>query len=144
MEKQLYPVNGLGMININSCYHKIATDFYKYYYNLWDSNPLLIKDLYNNQNNQNNQTKITYMGYVFNNFNSLIYYLRSIKIYKFDHLSTCVTSQPIDDNTILINVTGTIAVNSIFFEKYSETILLNRNIWNNYYITNSMFSLIEY
>ena len=118
-------------------YHdQIAKDFCQYYYHLWDTNFPLINNLYTND------SKITYLEREFNNFNYLLNYIKYVdKIYRFDHISVTALSQIIDNNTILINVVGVIAVNDICFRNFNESIILKRNVWEKYYITNSIFRL---
>ena len=130
--------SNLGFLDIRTCYQKIAFDFCKYYYRIWDTNFPMIKDVYSNNPN------ITYFDQNFNNINSWYNYINNYQgVNKFEHINFKGTAHVLDSSRILIHVTGTItANNSIYWKKYSETIVIRKNIWDKWYITNSIFKLI--
>ena len=123
--------------NIRNYYQIISFEFCKYYYRLCDTNFNMVGSLYVNN------PKITYLDQRIGNFNGLADYINSRGIYKFEHISFNGTSQPLNDSTILINIVGTITVdNSIYWRDFTETIVIRRNIWDKWYITNSISQLL--
>lgn len=129
----------LEMINIKDCYEKVASDFCQNYYRIWDNDFNMICKLYISS------PMITYLDMKFNKVYYLINYIKNSQgICKFDHINFKGTGQPLDENSILIQITGTITVNnSIHWRKYTETLIIKRNIWNTWHISNSIFSLID-
>lgn len=126
-----------GVSNIWNCYQKISTEFCRCYYRYWDDDFPLIGNLFAND------IKITFLDKQFGNINQLVNYVKNEGIWKFEHTSIYGISQPLDDNTILINIYGCIAVNNTpYYRKFTDTIAIKRDIWDNWYIINSMFRLI--
>lgn len=122
--------------DIRTCYQQTADNCVKYYYSQWNSNPLLIKNMYNSV------ACITYLNNKWNNFDQVISLLRSQNINKLEFITSNVFAQPIVDDKILINIFGTVTTNiSVYPKKFKETIVLQRDIWNKYYIINSIFWL---
>ena len=130
--------SNLGFLDIRTCYKKIAFDFCNNYYRIWDTNFPMIKDVYNNN------PKITYFDRNFKNINTWSNYINNYQgVNKFEHINFSGTAHVLDRSNILIHVTGTITVNnSIYWRKYSETIIIRKNIWDKWYVTNSIFKLI--
>lgn len=131
--------NKLGVIDIRSSYQKLSLEFCQYYYRLCDTNFPSVGDLYANS------ACITYFNSNFGNFDAYLNYVKNIHgIYKFDHHSVQMVSQPLDDNSVLINTTGSITANgSVYFRKFMEIIVLKRDMWGKYYVTNSVFKLTD-
>ena len=126
-----------GIVNIYHSYYQIGTEFCKYYYQLWDNNFPLIGNLFDKN------IKITFLGNHFNNITSLVNSNRNYGIWSFSHSNIYKQYQPIDDNTILISAFGTLCINNNnYYRKFSETIIIRRNIWGNWFITNLVFQLI--
>ena len=124
---------------IQNYYQKISSEFCKYYYCLWDKNFPLIGNLYSND------IKITFLNRNMNGILQLINYVKTQGIWKFNHGIVSGTSQPIDNNTILINIVGEIAINdSPYYHKYTETLIIKRNIWGDWYITSNIFRLVPF
>lgn len=127
----------INMADIRNCHEKIAYNFCRYYYKLMDMNLHSIRSLYINT------PYITYLGNKFNNYISLLNNIKNHGISKFEHIQFTGSSQPLNDSTILINIIGTITVNnSIYWRQYNETLIIKRDIWDNWYIINNIFSLI--
>ena len=114
-------------------FRKVSSDFCKFYYEMWNNNPSNIKTLYDN-------TKITYLEKEFISFDSYFNFLKTF-VYKLEILNYKYISQPVGDDYILINVTGNVSMN-YFSKKFTETIILRKNMWNKYNITNSIFTLL--
>ena len=118
-------------------YSDVTERFVTHYYRLWNTNYSSIKQLYTEI------PCITYLGNKYNNFDHVLNYLTLIGVKKlaFDNLK--FTSQPLGEDKILISIWGNVTSNCIQYRKFTETIVLHRDIWNKYYITNSIFSLVD-
>lgn len=132
-------MGGSEMTDIRSSYKKIAFSFCQHYYQTWDTNFPMVSKLYISN------PKITYFETKFNNIHSWVNYIKNFqKVWKFEHINFSVTAQPLDNNTILIQVSGTITVNdNVYWNRFSETLIIQRNIWNKWYISNSIFHLTD-
>ncbi len=121
-------------------YAEITERFVRYYYQLWNTNQNSIKDLYMACGPS---ACITYLGNKYNTFDQVLNYLSSVGVKKltFDNLK--FTSQPLGEDKILINISGNVTSNGIQYRKFSETIILFRDIWNKYYISNNIFFLMD-
>ena len=117
-------------------YKKISREFCQYYHQLCDSNFPVLFQLYSTN------PKITYFQKEYNNFDSLMEYIKKEGIFKFHHTSVSHQSQPLNKNSILIHITGKISINNnIEYKTFSETIIIKKDTWNKYYITNSIFNI---
>lgn len=123
-------------------FRNISNDFCKLYYEMWNNNPSNIRGLYVNP-------KITY-SYLgsekeFLSFDSYFNFLKSF-IYKLQILDYKYITQPFDQDlnssNILISISGNININFIN-RKFTETIILSKNVWNKYNITNSIFKIFN-
>jgi hypothetical protein len=132
-----YPIKTLGLIDIRNNYNSIGLEFLKYYYRLWDNNFPAIGNLYCDN------PAITYLDIDYTNFNNYMWSIRNQGIYKFSHWNYNWKCQPINNNSILIAVTGNISTNdSIYCRKFTETIIIQRDIFDNWYILNTIFQLL--
>jgi hypothetical protein len=123
--------------SIWNCYQKISTEFCRQYYQYWDNNFPLIGNLFANN------IKITFLDKQIGNINQLIDCVSNEGIWKFEHNSIYGISQPLDDNTILINTYGYISFNRApYCRKFTDTIVIKRDIYENWYIINIMFRII--
>lgn len=123
--------------SIWSCHQNISSEFCRQYYQYWDNNFPLIGNLFANN------IKITFLDKHISNINQLINFVRAEGIWKFEHSIIYGISQPLDDNTILINSYGFIAVNNTsYYKKFTDTIVIRRNICDNWYIINIIFRII--
>jgi len=89
--------------------------------------------------------KITFIEEEMVGFNAMLntaYYNHGIV--KFDHQINSIDTQPLGDTTVMIMITGLIAVNSNFVDvrHFSEVILVNRQSSGAYVIINSILRLI--
>ena len=126
------------LIDVQENYRKIAEEFCKYYYTNYDSNFMELKDIYSDN------SCFTYLDEEIIGFNSLVSKLGIMNIHKFDHKSINVNAQPVGKTSLLILTTGTISVNnSIHVNKFSESILLQRNNDNKFVVYNTIFKLTE-
>jgi hypothetical protein len=123
--------------NILESYQKISYDFCRQYYHYWDNNFPYIGNLFSDN------IKITFLDKHLRNISQLVECAMTDGIWKFSHGNIYGISQPLDDNTILINTYGTISINdTLHYKKFSETIVIRQNLYCNWYITNIIFHLI--
>lgn len=119
-------------------YQVVSDKFIDYYYHQWNTNYPLIKNLYSGN------VCITYFGNKYNNFDNVLQYLITNKVNKLDFNNFKSFAQPLGDDKILIHILGSVCTNgNIFYRKFSEIIILQRDIWNKYYIINNIFSLVD-
>ena len=123
--------------NVNETeYQKIAREFCQYYHQLCDNNFPALFQLYNNN------PKITYFNQEYTSFDKLLEYIRRGGIFKFHHSDVSHRSQPLSKNNILIHISGKISINNnLNYNRFSETIIIKKDGWNKYYITNSIFNI---
>lgn len=123
--------------NIWNDYRKISSNFCEYYYRLWDQNFPSITNLYSND------AKVNFMSKNVNSVHELLNHVKGQGIWNFDHTSIHGACQLMNEHTILINVYGNICINCIpYHQKYTETLIIRRDIWNRWFITNSIFRII--
>lgn len=114
----------------------IAEEFSKYYYTTYDNNFLELSNLCIPN------TLFTYLDTELIGFNKLLEKIRYENIFRFNHKEIHINFQPVGNSGILISSHGTISLNdSIFENKFTETILINRDDNNRFYIVNSIFKL---
>lgn len=113
-----------------SDFRKITSDFCTYYYNIWNTNPILLKDLFEKD------PRITHSNKEFISFDSYLIYLQRI-IMEMKYLNYQCVGQLLGKYHILINVIGTVNINEIV-RKFNETIVLHKDLWEKYHITNSI------
>jgi hypothetical protein len=131
--------NKIENYNIKQNYKNITKHFCTYYYNLYDDDCKKLENLYN---------KSSVFTFCEEEFPSYFKLCNQIKlflgIYKFKHYVKTIDSQPIGEKGLLINITGTLSVNNIqTVQKYVETIVLEQDMANNFYIINTIFRVIE-
>lgn len=127
-----------NQIDVRLNYRRITEEFCKYYYFLYDTNFFQLNGLYLPD------SYFTYLDEEFVGFNSLYEKIRQNNIYKFTHHKMNITSQPVGEKTLLIMTTGCLTINdSIFQQKFAETILLQRDDNNNFFVNRTIFRLIE-
>lgn len=123
--------------NINNNQQQISLQFCKLYYHYFDNQPYLLSNLFVNN------SKINYLDHTMIGFNSLVDYINQNGIWSFEHVGINVISQPLNNNTILINILGTVSINKEpYYHKFVETLIIKQNIWGNWYIVNMLFRLI--
>lgn len=126
------------LINANLQYKQIGEEFCKYYYNQYDED---IKKLYETYHPQ---AKISFDNKEFLGPESFIKFIEQSGLYKFTHYDINITVQPVDDTCILITCNGHISINnSIFLNKFVESLLVQRNEINRFYICNNVIKFFE-
>ncbi len=124
LQQQLLP-------NIWNIHRRISEEFIRYYYRQWDNNFPAILNLYSNPT-------ITFLGHNMNNPYHIMNYFKRNGIYRFEHERVLGSSQPINNDSILINITGTIRFNNNR-HNFIETLVIKRNNNNNcWYIVNQI------
>lgn len=118
-------------------YKKVAKEFTQYYHHIFDNNFPALFQLYSNN------PKITFFQNEYTSFDKLMEFIKKEGIFKFHHVGITHTSQPLTKNSIMIHISGKISVNnSLDYKGFSETIIIKKDSWNKYYITNSIFNLL--
>lgn len=128
-----------NLINIRNQHSVISSEFCKNYYGTWDNNFPMIRNLYSEE------SMISFLGNEFHSFDQVFDWVKSQGIFRFSHLNITGTSQIINNNSILINVTGTINIQGYYgsFNHYFVETLIIRNGCNRWHITNSLFRLVD-
>lgn len=123
--------------NILDNYTDICSEFCEYYYSGLDKNYNKLKSLYTND------SLFTVYGKDLKGFTEFVTYLKKLGINKMYHDDMDVHSQPVDNSTILISVTGTLTSNQTFLTReFSEVILLSLVDNNNYRVINTIIKHI--
>jgi hypothetical protein len=118
-------------------YQKVAREFCQYYHQLFDNNFPNLSQLYSNN------PKITYFQNEYTSFDSLMSFIKNQGIFKFHHIGIAHKAQPLTKNSILIHISGKISVNNnLDYKNFSETVIIKKDSWNKYHITNSIFNLL--
>lgn len=128
-----------NLIDAKLNYKQIADEFCKYYYSKYDTNFDSLTSLYYPD------SQFTYQDEEVSGFINLLNKIKSNGVYKFTHHNMKVNTQPIGSKHILINVYGTLSLNdSIYQNKFNETILLQRSEDNNNFsICSTIFRLLD-
>ncbi|QKF93730.1 nuclear transport factor 2 [Fadolivirus algeromassiliense] len=127
-----------NLIDVRPIYKNIADEFCKYYYTLYDSNFPMLHTVYYSD------AQFTYQDVEFTGFNNLLHALINHGIYKFTHHSLNITAQPIGPNDIMILVCGLLSLNdSIYQNKFVETIYLHRDEINNMRVCSTVFKIVD-
>lgn len=122
--------------NIESSYKEITDKFCQIYYDYYDTDFLKIKDMCADN------TYFTYLDSEVVGFEKLLDIIKSKDVNRFKHEDLNITSQPIGQKSLIINVTGTIYVNNNNNKyKFTETIILKKS-GTRYYIQNIIFKVI--
>jgi len=138
MSFNLFRVSHSNSIDIRINYKQLADEFCKYYYSLYDTNFILLNNFYNQA------SQFTFQDEEILGFNNLLEKLRSNGYYKFTHNNMKINSQPIGQNNLLINILGNISINdSIFQNKFIETIILQKDNLNKFEIFSTIFKIID-
>jgi hypothetical protein len=125
-------------MDVKTNYKRITEEFCRYYINMYDNNFQNLANMYKTD------SLFTYTDDEIIGFNNLVEKIRQYNIYKFTHSTVNVNSQPVGDRTLLVTLTGKISVNnSVIEQKFSETLLLQRDDHNRFYIYHTIFKLIE-
>ncbi len=125
-------------VGIATHYVEIGQRFCEEYYKMCNNNfhGLYLSYLPN--------TCFTFMNIECIGFNNYLSRLYQLNITKMTVHTVNVNVQPIGDTAMLINVAGTISVNdSIYTNKFTETLVVQLYEYGCMYITNSIFKLLD-
>ncbi len=127
-----------NLVDVKVNYKRITEEFCRQYYSLYDNNFPGLSQMYKPE------SCFTYLDEEIQGFSNFVEKLRQFNIYKFTHQSVNVNSQPVGDRTVLIVVTGKLCVNNSTYEqKFTETIMLQRDDQNRFFIYHTIFKLVE-
>ena len=133
-----------NQINIKKNYRKIIENFCNKFYATYDTN---INDLYKYFYND---AYITCMNNEMNEINEItgcdnwVNKLHNQNISFFTHHSINVSGQPLNNDSILLNIHGLISINgSSLKKKYIETIVLQQNNKGFFYINNLILKILN-
>ena len=136
MSFNLTKIGETKLINVQHKYKQLAEEFCKFYYSTYDKN---FKDLADSYHPKAQFTVNTVEVSGVNNYFNL---LENCDARSFVHHDLNVQAQPIGEDSVLINVSGTLTVNnSIFENKFIETLLIQRDNFNRFYIFSTMLKI---
>jgi hypothetical protein len=120
-------------------YKDIATSFCERYYNLFNTSK-------HNELSQMfiNNCYITHFGEDILGFNNLLFKLQRLNHNIFTYSNLKIASQPLQNNNILVNITGTVHIRSSLWNqgystRFTDTLILQVKD-SHVYITNFVFS----
>ena len=135
--KNIKPIQQ-NLTNVRENYRKITEEFCKTYYSIYDNDFLKLENIYKPE------SIFTYLDEEFVGFQSVSERIKQYNIWKFKHGNININAQPIGQKSLLINITGLISVNNSMIEqRFVETILLQRDNDDIFYIYHTMFKVIE-
>lgn len=138
MSFNLFRANNTQTIDMRHNYKQIAEELCKHYYTAYDNN---FQDLINVYYTD---SQFTYQDQEITGFNTLLQKLRESGITSFTHYDMNVSAQPIGPSNILITVIGSISFNnSIFLNKFIETLYIQRDDSNVLRICSTIFKIID-
>ena len=140
--------NQNNKINIKDNYRKIIENFCNKFYATYDNNiNELYKYFYDDAYITCSISTQNPCYTTFNEFtgcNDVINKLYDLNILNFTHHSINISGQPLDNDSILLNIHGIIYINnSLIKNKYIETIVLQRNNQGNFYINNLIIKILN-
>ena len=126
------------LIDTRFNYKKITEEFCKTYYTKYDNNFSELCGMYKPE------SLFTYLDEEITGFQQFLTRLNQYNIHKFKHHKIHVNAQPIGQRSVMLVVTGTISVNdSIYVQKFTETLFLQRDDNNKFFIYHSIFKLTD-
>lgn len=126
------------LIDVNYKYKQIAEEFCKYYYNLYDN------DFKRLASSFHPDAQITINDKEIYGFDNYYKFLEQSCMTKFTHHDMVISCQPLGDSSLILTVNGTITIsNSIFINKFIETLVLQRNEFNRFYIFSCILKLLD-
>ena len=126
------------LIDVNYKYKQIAEEFCKYYYNLYDN------DFKRLASSFHPEAQFTVKDVEICGFDNYYKFLEQHGLDKYTHHDIVVSCQPVGDSHLILTVNGTITIsNSIFVNKFIETLFLQRNEFNRFYILSCMLKIFE-
>lgn len=129
-----------NLINIPNNYRMITEQFCKCYINTYDNDFSKLKNIYRNN------SLFTYLGEEIVGFDNYFKKIVQLGIWKFDHIHNTinVNAQPVGKRNILINITGKISANLSNIPQYFvETLMLQRDRNNKFYVQHTIFKLLD-
>lgn len=138
MSFNLIRTNGSQLIDVRNNYKQIADDFLPKYYTVYDNNFNELSTLYYPD------SQFTYQDNELIGFNALSQKLYESGVYKFTHHNMTISTQPIGPSNMIITIIGLISLNdSIFTNKFVETLYIQRNDQNKFGICSTIFKMLE-
>jgi len=126
------------LIDVNYKYKQIAEEFCKYYYNLYDN------DLKKLAGTFHPEAQFTIKDIEISGFDNYYKFLEQHNLTKYTHHDIIVSCQPIGDSNLILTVNGTITINgSIFVNKFIETLFIQRNDFNRFYVFSCILKIFE-
>lgn len=120
--------------NVFENYREITESLTKDFFQCLDS------DLYNMHNYFTDQVLITFLNSEFIGYNTLYNEMSKDNIWKLKHSNLNCCGQPLDNNSILITVTGDVQVNGSFVKNsFTTTLVLNKDNSDNFMIENWIY-----
>lgn len=143
----MYPINTqpftplVNTVDVRANYKQLAYDFCVQYYNTFDLNFQNLIYIYKPD------SMFTFMDQEVIGYNNLYnLWINNYGIYKFTHVITSITSQPVGTKTLLISVVGTIKVNDHLYaspdQPFVETLIIQKDADEIFYIHGTMFKLL--
>lgn len=135
------PASNLPQIqyNIQNDYKKISEGFCKEYYSTYDNNFVQLGSFFKPE------SKITFLEEEMIGFGNLLQQVQhNYNIHNFHHKIQSIDSQPVGSMTILVTITGEIIVNNnASGNKFTETLILQQDQSNSFYVYHSIMRLME-
>lgn len=147
MSFKLYPNNNYNssdnsILDCITNYKSIAQEFCNQYYSIYDQNYRNLKKFYSSN------CLITLQDNEFMGFDNFVKCLENHNINKIIHHGMNVQSQPINTQALLVTINGVVSLltdnsNNNSINKFTETIILQRNKQNQIFITNQVLKLTD-
>jgi len=113
-------------------YNELGRNFLKNYYSYRNNN---IKNTYSFFNKE---CFITFFGFEIMGFNNYINKLDELSLHQMKFNINSFFVQPININSLLINVNGTYLLNNNYIN-YNESLIIKKNLFDKFLIHNSIF-----
>lgn len=131
-------LNASRLIDVNYKYKQIAEEFCKYYYNIYDNDFKKLASTFHPD------AQFTLNNLEIGGFENYNRFLEQNGTRKFEHHDVIVSCQPIGDSNLILTVHGTMSINdSIFVNKFMETLFIQRNEFNRFYVFSCMLKIFE-
>ena len=138
MSFNLFRANNPQLIDIRHNYKELAEELCRYYYTIYDNNFQELANIYYAD------SQFTYQDQEITGFNTLLQKLRETTVSKFTHYDMNVSAQPIGSSNLIITVIGSIALNdSIFMNKFIETLYIQRDDANVLRVCSTIFKILN-
>lgn len=125
-------------VNLHADYKNIAQQFCLEYYTLYDDNVEKLGKMYYSE------SLFLYLDTEITGFNNWINALKHNNYNNFTHHNMNVSTIPINDTNLQVTICGTLTLNNNIIEnKFIESILLQRDNNNAFYICTTLFKFID-